>query len=270
MPATTTRSSGVRARFRSRAVADLGADRDLALLDHVVLVDDQEVAPALVAAERGVRHQQCILLVRRGRARARNSRAAARRSGSPRWRARRACRSPSRRSARRSRACRDADSRSRSAARPRSESDAASCLRDAERRISARMLQHVLLADVEVHVDRVDLDDGGELGRAIGADQLADRHLSRRHDAVERRLHLGVAELIAACLVSTCACFSLAARRIPVGRGIVERDLGGDLAARRGRSGARSRPPSASPSPARRPRRPAPARASACRARARW
>jgi hypothetical protein len=44
--------------FDRPQVADLGADRDLALLHHVVLVDDQEVAPALVAAERGIRHQQ--------------------------------------------------------------------------------------------------------------------------------------------------------------------------------------------------------------------
>jgi len=44
--------------FDRPQVADLGADRDLALLHHVVLVDDQEVAPTLVAAERGIRHQQ--------------------------------------------------------------------------------------------------------------------------------------------------------------------------------------------------------------------
>ena len=56
-------------------------------------------------------------------------------------------------------------------------------------------VQHVLLADVEVHVDRIELDDGGELGRAAGADQLADRHQARGDDAVERRLHLGVAEI---------------------------------------------------------------------------
>ena len=36
------------------------ADLDVALLDHVVLVDDEQIAPALVGAERGVGHQQRV------------------------------------------------------------------------------------------------------------------------------------------------------------------------------------------------------------------
>ena len=43
-------------------VADQRADLDLALLDDIVLVDDQHVAAALVAAERDVGHQQRGLL----------------------------------------------------------------------------------------------------------------------------------------------------------------------------------------------------------------
>jgi len=47
--------------------------------------------------------------------------------------------------------------------------------------------QHILLADVEVHVDRLLLNDGGENGRRAGtANKFADRDLPRRHDTVER------------------------------------------------------------------------------------
>src|SRR5436190_12199125 len=42
---------------------DHRADLDLALLDHVLLVDDQHVAAALVAAEGDVRHQEGVLLL---------------------------------------------------------------------------------------------------------------------------------------------------------------------------------------------------------------
>jgi hypothetical protein len=43
--------------------------------------------------------------------------------------------------------------------------------------------------------NRSGLDDGGELGGAIGAYQFAQRHLARGDDAVEGSLHLGVAEV---------------------------------------------------------------------------
>ena len=43
--------------------------------------------------------------------------------------------------------------------------------------------------------NRSGLDDGGELGRAIGPHQFAQRHQARRDDAVEGSLHLGVAEV---------------------------------------------------------------------------
>jgi hypothetical protein len=49
---------GLEAAVDGAQVADFGTDRDLALLDDVVLVDDEHIAPALVAAERRVRHQQ--------------------------------------------------------------------------------------------------------------------------------------------------------------------------------------------------------------------
>ena len=53
---------------------------------------------------------------------------------------------------------------------------------------------HVLFADIEIHPDRIELDDGGEHGRrVVAADIFADRDLARGHDAVERRRHLGIA-----------------------------------------------------------------------------
>ena len=52
-PAITTRSSAFDAAFDHAQFAVERAGLHLALLDHVVLVDDQHVAAALVAAERG-------------------------------------------------------------------------------------------------------------------------------------------------------------------------------------------------------------------------
>ena len=62
-------------------------------------------------------------------------------------------------------------------------------------------MQHVVLADVEIHIDRVELHDRGEHGRRVAADELADRHLPRGDDAVERRRDLGVAEIDLCLLV---------------------------------------------------------------------
>ena len=93
-------------------------------------------------------------------------------------------------------------------------------------------LENFLLADGEVHIDRVGLHDGGELGRAIGSHQLAQRHLARRHDPVEGGLHLRIAEVERGLLGLDLGLLQLRRRRVLIGRGIVERDLGGDLAAR--------------------------------------
>jgi hypothetical protein len=70
------------------------------------------------------------------------------------------------------------------------------------------------------------------MGRAIGSHQLAQRNLARRHDSVEGRLHLGVAEVERRLLGLDLGLLQLRRRRILVGGGIVERDLGRDLAAR--------------------------------------
>ena len=93
--------------------------------------------------------------------------------------------------------------------------------------------QDVPLADVEIHVDRIELNDGGELGRAVGSDQLAFRNQPRRDVAVERRLDLGVTEIefglggVGPCLLQP------GLRGIAVGGGVVERRLRCDLANRK-------------------------------------
>ena len=68
-------------------------------------------------------------------------------------------------------------------------------LRLAGRGKVAAHVQDVALADGEVHLDRILLDDGRKHGRGAGADELAERDLARRHPAVERRRHFGVAEI---------------------------------------------------------------------------
>ena len=55
--------------------------------------------------------------------------------------------------------------------------------------------QDVLLIDIEGHVDRIELHDGGKLGRRSGADQFADRDEMGADDAVERRGDIGIAEI---------------------------------------------------------------------------
>src|SRR5262245_14235312 len=49
---------GLEPAFDHAQVADPGADRDLALLDRIVVVEHEQITSALVAAERGIRYQQ--------------------------------------------------------------------------------------------------------------------------------------------------------------------------------------------------------------------
>ena len=67
-PAITTRSSGFRPLSITRRPSSSGADLHLALLDHIVLVDHQQIAAALVAAERGVGNEQGVLVLVEGHA----------------------------------------------------------------------------------------------------------------------------------------------------------------------------------------------------------
>ena len=65
MPPTTTRSSLVSPLSMTRSRVDQRTGLDLALLDDIVLVDDEHVAAALVAAERDIGHEQRRLRLRR-------------------------------------------------------------------------------------------------------------------------------------------------------------------------------------------------------------
>ena len=94
-------------------------------------------------------------------------------------------------------------------------------------------VQRLLLVDVEVHVNRSGLDDGGELGGAIGPHQLSQRHEARRDNPVKGSLHLRITKVerglrdIDLCLLEPRPC------RVAIGRCIVERLLRRDLAARK-------------------------------------
>jgi hypothetical protein len=44
-------------------VAHFGTDRDLALFDDILLIQHEQVTPALVGTERGIRYQHGIVLV---------------------------------------------------------------------------------------------------------------------------------------------------------------------------------------------------------------
>ncbi len=54
-------------------------------------------------------------------------------------------------------------------------------------RMRSRIVEHLLLVDVELHVDRHELHDRRELGRLAGADHGAGVDEARRDAAVERR-----------------------------------------------------------------------------------
>src|SRR5262249_29615460 len=81
--------------------------------------------------------------------------------------------------------------------------------------------------------NRRGLHDGGELGGAIGADHPAERHQTRGDDAVEGRLDLRIAEVERGLCNIDLGLLEPGARRIAIGRCIVERLLRGDLAARK-------------------------------------
>src|SRR5262249_43905700 len=80
--------------------------------------------------------------------------------------------------------------------------------------------------------NRRGLDDGGELGRAIGAHQFAQRHQARRDEAVEGSLHLRVAEGELGLRGIDLRLLEPGARGVAIRRRVVERLLRRDLAAR--------------------------------------
>ena len=88
-------------------------------------------------------------------------------------------------------------------------------------------------ADVEVDVDRIELNDRRKLGRSrAAADVLANRHLMRRNDPVERRFDMGVVDVelgeLRACLGLREVRLRGVARRQQLVVLLLARALGGD------------------------------------------
>ena len=86
--------------------------------------------------------------------------------------------------------------------------------------------QHILLAHVEGHPDRIDLDDGGELGRRGDADQGAHRLEMVGDHPVEGRLHLGVAEIDRGDVDPGLGIQDVGIQRVALRPGLVEVRLG--------------------------------------------
>ena len=98
--------------------------------------------------------------------------------------------------------------------------------------------QHLLLADREGGVDRIELHDGGELGRPGDADQTAHRYEMRGDHAVERRGDLRVAEVDRGDRHPGLIVLYLGLVGIALGAGLVDLRLRGEVAlAQRGLPG---------------------------------
>ena len=82
--------------------------------------------------------------------------------------------------------------------------------------------EDVLLAHVEVDIDRVELDDGRELGGGRGADQLADRDQMLGHDAVERSRDGRIAEVGLGNDEIALGILDIGPRRVALGLGLIE------------------------------------------------
>ena len=84
--------------------------------------------------------------------------------------------------------------------------------------------QHLLLVDVELHVDRHELHDGRELGRPVGADHGAGIDEARRDAAVERRDDGRVGEVALGLRDLALGLRERRQRRVALGAGFI--DLG--------------------------------------------
>ena len=90
-------------------------------------------------------------------------------------------------------------------------------------------MQDVALARGEIHIDRIELNDRGENGGGIRPDQLADRDLPRRHDAVEGRGYVGVAEVDLGLLLVGLRRLQVGLRRVAQRQRFVVSGHGRDL-----------------------------------------
>jgi hypothetical protein len=172
------------------------ADLDLALRDDIVLVDDEDIAPSLIAADRRIGNEQGILRFAERNAHAHEIArqqypARVLQHGADRQR-------PGRRIDRGRGVVERAPVRISGF---RLQSDLHRNLPQIVGRQSAARhvgpdVQNVLFAHVEIYIDRIMLNDGGEQRRRrAAADELPDRHLPRRYDAVKRGGHVRIFEV---------------------------------------------------------------------------
>lgn len=92
--------------------------------------------------------------------------------------------------------------------------------------------QHVLLADIEVHVDRIGRHNSRELCWAVDADQFSHGDLPRGHDAVEWSFDLRITEIDAGLCRIHLRLLELGARGVAVSERIVEGGFRSHLPAR--------------------------------------
>ena len=208
--------------------ADQLADLDRALLDDVVLAGDEHIAPALVAADGAIRNQQHVRLFDKRHADADEIARQQLPVG------------VGQDGADGERAGRRSDGRRRIVERPLVriaglvlqadfDGDLLQILRGdpAFGHVGADA-QHVLLADVEIDVDRIELDDRRKRRGAGAPTSSPDRHLPRGDDAVERRLDLRIAEIELGLLDIGRRLLLLGRVGIALGRRLVEILLRGD------------------------------------------
>lgn len=86
--------------------------------------------------------------------------------------------------------------------------------------------QHVLFVDVEINPDRIELHDGGKLGRRRGrADEFADRDQMGGDDTVERCRHIGVTVIDLGDPRVDLSLLQIRLRVVAVRRRLIERGL---------------------------------------------
>jgi hypothetical protein len=216
--------------------ADQRAGGHALLLHRVLIVDDEDEGAALVGADRGIGHQEGVLVLaerhpdtdehagQKREVRVRHQGAGGERAGI--------------RIHRRGHIVERTDM---GIARLGLQADIDGDVMDlAQQSVASAELRldtlHDRLADREVHVDRLDLHNGGELGQLPGgADHLPDGDEMGRHLAVERRLHLGIGVVDGGELRAGDGIVEIGLGGIPFRLGLVEIGLGIDVLLTQGR-----------------------------------
>ena len=217
------------ARLDHAHIADQIAGRHAPLLDHVLVVDHQQITPKLIGAEGNVRHQESIdvLFDRHPHPHeiARQQRHISVFEDAPD----------------RERASRGVDIRrdviDQSVARIACLNLQADLDRDGADRIGRDLAfrpfgldaQDVGFAQGEIHPDRVDLDRGREFGGRGAPHILPDRNLMGGDHAIERRVHPRVGVFDRRLLRRRFGLLHVSPGRVPLRQSLVDRGLGREV-----------------------------------------